>query len=246
MERQQSFNICDTHAERPRRTYWFDCISVLIDRAVVGVLFLICLILIVHVISCFLIYRKLPTPAHTATTTTTTTTSVATSSNIDSRISTDWNLSSPLEIEFDCLNGRKIPLDLSGSKVSSYFLYLCKNKTSDSIGASTTPYQKLIILNNSRTVEDAASFTWTNLDFMREYCLYCVHNVAHCKRMLKLKLHTNPNSSDCYYAYMLSNLFICMNQKREITRGAIGGSDVFFDLSRRELYQFCEILEYWF
>jgi hypothetical protein len=242
MERQQSFNICDAKEvlkERERKKR-FDRITI-IDRAIVGVLFIILLIFIAHVISSFLTYWKVSTSAANVQTVTTTTTT----SNSDSRISTNWNLSSPLEFKLNCSNGRKIPLDLSGSKVSSYFLYLCKNKSSESIGASTTPYQKLIILNNSRSIEDAASFTWTNLDFMREYCLYCVHSVAYCKQMLKLKFYTNSDSSDCYYSYMLSSIFVCMNQKQEITRGVIGGSDV-FNLSRRELYQFCEILEFWF
>jgi hypothetical protein len=228
MEQQRTFSICD---RRGRRVLDY---KYLIDRVAILIVFAICLILLIHIISFILIYRKISLI----------TTEVVQPTTVSSSLL--WNLTSPLEKTLNCSNGRKFPLDLKGSRVSKYFLFLCK--TDNSVGrptAVTHPYQKLIILNSSRLIQDAASYTWTELDFMREFCLYCVHSVGYCKQMLKLKFYTNPDSFDCYYSYVVSNVFVCLNQNQEVIRGVLGG-DVAFHLSRRELFQFCDIIEHWF
>jgi hypothetical protein len=245
---QRSFSICDR--ERKRRSPEY---KKFIDRAILWIITsVIFWVLIVHIISSIVIYRKIPS----ATVSTIRTTESNCSNHYRRRNTTaasagifSWNLTSPLETELKCLRGRKIPLDLVGSKISDYFLYLCQNSSTVTTGggrlAHKTPYRKLILLNGSRTLEEAVSFTWSDLEFVREYCLYCIHSVAYCGQMLKLKLYTNRESEDCYYSYVIKNIFVCLNQKQEVTRGAIGSNNI-FELSRRELFQFCDIIEYWF
>ena len=245
---QRSFSICDRN-ERKRRSPEY---RKFIDRAVLLIVTsVIVTVLFIHIISSIVIYRRISNNSGDVSSSNT----INCSNNHRRNTTTtagifSWNLlTSPLEVGLNCVKGRKIPLDLIGSKISNYFLYLCQNSSvQDSTPTTTnakTPYRKLILLNGSRTLEEAVSFTWSNLDFLREYCLYCIHSVAYCGQMLKLKLHTNRDSEDCYYSYVISNIFVCLNQNQEVTRGLIGSNNI-FDLSRRELFQFCDIIEYWF
>lgn len=234
--RRDSFT---NYCERKRRTPEY---KRFIDRAVLIILLSIFSVLIVQFVSSaavILIYGKISvvTSNDNCSCQIPTVTSSVASVVVATTVAT-WNLSSPLERTLNCSDGRKIPVDLTGSRTSEYFLYLCDKK-------SSTAYQKLILLNSSDSIEKAASFTWTDLDFIREYCVYCVHSVAYCGQMLKLKFYTNPDSVDCYYSYSISSIFVCLNQKQEVTRGNIGGANI-FNLSRRELFQFCDIIEYWF